>query len=205
MWTNSAQLSEKMKPLIRGQVLLKNSEPSLRGEGINTHTHTSASCLMAILLPSHSSASYVASDFITPVSLWDPLPSCFSVTCYHLLPQSSDLLPAGRAVTATRLPTSSHISFIEHPKFTLVTPGRSCQGLQVPDYEPCYPLPSSLRAPGLEPRATPFLSKTAERPGCWGIVLVTRSQAGWGARFPTYSPTMRHPSLCQERPDWKNM
>ena len=30
---------KKPKPLSRGPVLLKKSEPSLRGEGINTHTH----------------------------------------------------------------------------------------------------------------------------------------------------------------------
>ena len=29
---------KKSKPLFRGPVLLKKSEPSLRGEGINTHT-----------------------------------------------------------------------------------------------------------------------------------------------------------------------
>ena len=29
---------KKLRPLFRGPVLLKKSEPSLRGEGINTHT-----------------------------------------------------------------------------------------------------------------------------------------------------------------------
>ena len=33
--------TNKSKPLFRGPVLLKNGEPSLRREGINTQTHTS--------------------------------------------------------------------------------------------------------------------------------------------------------------------
>ena len=37
----------KSKHLFRGLVLLKKSEPSLRGEGINTHTHT---CYLSMLM-----------------------------------------------------------------------------------------------------------------------------------------------------------
>ena len=40
---------KKFNPLFRGPVLLKKIEPSLRGEGINTHTHDIFSCFFSFL------------------------------------------------------------------------------------------------------------------------------------------------------------